>query len=219
MIRLEKVTKRFRVGRNVKTVCRDVSLDVPAGVSLGILGRNGAGKSTLLRMMSGTAAPSSGRIVREGRISWPLGFSGSFHQALTGAQNVRFVARIYGADEEELIEYVQDFAELGESLYAPVRTYSSGMRARLAFGVSMGIRFDVYLVDEITAVGDANFRKKCQQVFREKLASSDVYMVSHSDSTIREYCNAAAVLEDGSLFYYSDVDEALERHAANMAAR
>lgn len=219
MIRLEKVTKRFRVGRNVKTVCRDVSLDVPAGVSLGILGRNGAGKSTLLRMMSGTAAPSSGRIVREGRISWPLGFSGSFHQALTGAQNVRFVARIYGADEEELIEYVQDFAELGESLYAPVRTYSSGMRARLAFGVSMGVRFDVYLVDEITAVGDANFRKKCQQVFREKLASSDVYMVSHSDSTIREYCNAAAVLEDGRLFYYSDVDEALERHAANMAAR
>lgn len=219
MIKLANVTKKYTIGNTEKVICDNVTAEFPAGVSLGILGRNGAGKSTLLRMIAGTIAPTSGRIIRRRKISWPLGFAGSFHGALTGAQNVRFVARVYGQDSDDLLAYVEDFAELGKALYMPVRTYSSGMKARLAFGISMGVHFDVYLVDEITAVGDANFQKKCLQVFREKLSDSDVYMVSHSNHTIKSYCKAGAVLEQGKMVVYDSVDEAIERHEANMAAR
>ena len=180
------------------------------------MGRNGAGKSTLLQIMAGTLPLDSGRVVREGKISWPLGFQGSFQPGLSGEQNVRFVARIYGVDTEELIDYVADFAELGDFFRAPVRTYSSGMKARLAFGVSMGIKFDYYLVDEITAVGDANFKRKCHAVFQERLQGSDVIMVSHSASALRDYCETGIVLEDGKLTYYDDLEQAIGVHENNM---
>ncbi|MFN3262393.1 MAG: ABC transporter ATP-binding protein [Pikeienuella sp.] len=219
MIELQNLTKIYRTGKVRRVILDGVTLTIPRGRSLGLLGRNGAGKSTLLNMIAGTVEPDEGRIVRHGSVSWPLGFSGSFHAMLSGAQNVRFVARIYGCDVETLIDYVADFSELGEALYMPVNTYSSGMRARLAFGVSMGIAFDYYLVDETTAVGDANFRKKCRAVFADKLSKSDVIMVSHSMNTLTDYCKAGAVLEDGKMTYYENIEDAIAAHEENMAIR
>ena len=137
------------------------------GVSVGILGRNGAGKSTLLRILGGAEQPDSGRVIRKGRVSWPIGFSGGFNGSLTGEENARFVARIYDADIDRVIEFAKDFAEIGDYFQMPVRTYSSGMKARLAFGLSMAIDFDTYLVDEVTAVGDATFQERCREAFAE----------------------------------------------------
>lgn len=216
MIRLEQASKFVYARGTKKPILDGVSLMLKRGRSIGLLGRNGAGKSTLLRLFAGTIKLDSGRIVREGRISWPLGFQGSFQGNLTGEQNVRFVARIYGVDSEQLIDYVADFAELGVFFRSPVNTYSSGMKARLAFGLSMGVNFDYYLVDEITAVGDANFKKKCHGVFQTRLVDSDVVMVSHSTATIREYCDCGIVLEKGKLTYFDDVEDAIRAHDKNM---
>lgn len=216
MIRLEQASKFVYARGTKKPILDGVSLVLKRGRSVGLLGRNGAGKSTLLRLFAGTIRLDGGRIVRRGRISWPLGFQGSFQPNLTGEQNVRFVARIYGVDSEELIDYVSDFAELGVFFRSPVSSYSSGMKARLAFGLSMGVNFDYYLVDEITAVGDANFKKKCHEVFRTRLVDSDVIMVSHSTATIREYCDCGIVLEKGKLTYFDDVEDAIRTHDRNM---
>lgn len=216
MIRLERATKLVRMKGVSKVIINDVSFVIPRGRSIGLLGRNGAGKSTLLQIIAGTLSLDSGKVIREGKISWPLGFQGSFQGNLSGEQNVRFVARIYGVDTEELVDYVADFAELGAFYKAPVRTYSSGMKARLAFGVSMGVRFDYYLVDEITAVGDTNFKRKSQQVFKERLTDSDVIMVSHSATTLRDYCETGMVLEEGKLAYYDNIEDAIAVHERNM---
>lgn len=219
MIRLDHTTKKFKLRNDIRYIVKDVSFTIPRGDSIGLLGRNGAGKSTLLRLIAGTIKPTSGRIIRRANVSFPLGFQGSFNGSLTGEQNVRFVARIYGHDTDDLVDYVQEFSELGKSYYMPVKTYSSGMKARLAFGVSMGIDFDYYLVDEITAVGDSNFKKKCRQVFEEKLQNSDIIMVSHSTSALKDYCTTGVVLEDGALTYFSNIDDAIECHSRNMARR
>jgi capsular polysaccharide transport system ATP-binding protein len=216
MIRLENATKTVQAKGIKKPILDGVSLTIPRGKSIGLLGRNGAGKSTLLRLIAGTLGLDAGRIIRHGLVSWPLGFQGSFQPSLTGEQNVRFVARIYGVDTEELIDYVEDFAELGAFFRAPVGAYSSGMKARLAFGLSMGVKFDYYLVDEITAVGDANFKKKCKMVFQTRLQDSDVIMVSHTTSTIRSYCDCGIVLERGKLTFYESVDDAIKVHDKNM---
>ncbi len=216
MIRLERATKEVRMKGVRKMIIDDVSVTFPRGKSIGLLGRNGAGKSTLLQIIAGTLELDRGRIIRQGKISWPLGFQGSFQGNLSGEQNVRFVARIYGVDTDELVAYVAEFAELGQFYHAPVRTYSSGMKARLAFGVSMGINFDYYLVDEITAVGDTNFKRKSQQTFKEKLSNSDVIMVSHSTGTLRDYCQTGIVLENGQMTYYDDINEAIAVHESNM---
>jgi len=216
MIKLEHATKFVRMKGITKPIINDVSFVIPRGKSVGLLGRNGAGKSTLLQIIAGTLELDKGRVIRRGKISWPLGFAGSFQGNLSGEQNVRFVARIYGVDTEELVAYVAEFAELGAFYRAPVRTYSSGMKARLAFGVSMGVNFDYYLVDEITAVGDTNFKRKSQQVFKERLAGSDVIMVSHSPATLRAYCQTGIVLEDGKLTYYDNLEDAIVVHERNM---
>ena len=216
MIKLERATKIMRHKGTRKAILNDVSVVFGRGRSIGVLGRNGAGKSTLLQLIAGTLTLDSGRILKTGKVSWPLGFRGSFQGNLTGEQNVRFVARIYGIDTQDLIDYVEDFAELGAFFRVPVSTYSSGMKARLAFGVSMGIHFDYYLVDEITAVGDANFKQKCQKVFETRLSDSDVIMVSHSTKTIRDYCDSGIVLEKGRVTYYDDVNDAIRQHDINM---
>jgi capsular polysaccharide transport system ATP-binding protein len=216
MIRLQNLTKSFRVGGGRKVVADDITVTFPTGVAVGLLGRNGAGKSTLMEMIAGTMEPDSGSIWSDGTISWPVGFAGSFHRDLTGAQNTRFIARVYGVDTDELTAFVEDFAELGRHYHMPLRTYSAGMRSRLSFGVSMGIRFDFYLVDEVTSVGDTNFRMKSSAVFLERMRESGALFVSHSIRKVRQLCTAGAVLEGGRLTYFPDVEEAIAQHKANM---
>ena len=218
MIRFEHLSKSFHIRGERKVVIDDLNLTLPTGRSLALLGRNGAGKSTLLQMIAGTMRPDSGRIVSDGSISWPVGFGGSFHGELTGAQNVRFIARIYGVDTDGLIAFVEDFAELGKYFDMPVRSYSSGMKSRLTFGASMGIHFDTYLVDEVTAVGDAAFKRKSRAVFAERMQTSSAIMVNHSMNQVRQYCDAGAVLENGQMQYYEDLEEAIAMHEAIMAA-
>lgn len=217
MIRFENLTKSFWVNGQRKIVIDNLNMTLPTGHSLALLGRNGAGKSTLLQMIAGTMRADTGRIISDGTISWPVGFGGSFHRELTGAQNVRFIARIYGVDTDQLLAFVEDFTELGQHFHMPVRSYSAGMRARLIFGASMGIRFDTYLVDEVTAVGDAVFKRKSQAVFRERMKGASAIMVNHSMEQVREFCDSGIVLENGQLFYFDDLEEAIDTHQSMMA--
>lgn len=219
MIELRNVSKTYVLQGKRTTVARDISMILPDRTSIAMLGRNGAGKSSLLRMIAGTMRPDSGAILSAGTISWPVGFSGSFHRDLTGAQNARFVGRIYGVDTDELVRFVDDFSELGQHYHLPFRTYSSGMRSRLAFGVSMGIQFDTYLIDEVTSVGDALFREKCDLVLHDRLKTSNAIVVSHSMSTLRKLCNAGTVLEKGELTYFDNVEEAIAQHHKNMGTK
>ena len=212
MIRLENLTKSFWVKGERKVVIDNLSLTLPSGKSLALLGRNGAGKSTLLEIIAGTLNADSGRVLSDGTISWPVGLAASFHGDLTGAENVRFVARIYGVDTDDLVDFVGEFADLGRSYDMPMRTYSTGMRSRLTFGASMGIKFDTYLVDEITAVGDHAFRKKSQQIFAERMQSSSAIMVNHTMAEVRKFCNAGVVLEGGKAEYFEDLEEAIALH-------
>ncbi|WP_330646967.1 ABC transporter ATP-binding protein [Thioclava sp. FTW29] len=216
MIVLKNLTKVFRAAGQKKVVARQINAVFPTGVSVGLLGRNGAGKSTLLRMIAGLSSPNSGEVLTDGRISYPVGLASSMHQDMTGAQNALFVARVYGADTDEMVNFVEEFAELGPHFHMPVRTYSSGMRGRLSFGINMALDFDTYLVDEVTAAGDASFRDKSNAMFLDRVRSRSAIYVSHSDAQIRRICTAGAVLEKGTLTYYPDVDEAIAHHNRNM---
>jgi capsular polysaccharide transport system ATP-binding protein len=208
MIELENVTKIYQthVGSNV--VLDSVSFSFPRGANIGILGKNGVGKSTLLRIIAGTEQPDSGFVRHLGTVSWPIGFGGGFNGTLSGEENCRFAARIYGCDVDEVVGFTMDFAELGDYFQMPVKTYSSGMRARLAFGLSMAIEFDVYLVDEVTAVGDSRFQHKCRQAFLERRGRSSVIVVSHNLNTIQDYCERCAVLHQGQLLSFASIDDA-----------
>ncbi|AWN41710.1 ABC transporter ATP-binding protein [Methylobacterium durans] len=210
MIRFENVTKIYKTDGHRRTILERVSFTLKPGISYGILGINGAGKSTTMRLIGGTEGPTSGRIKRGLRVSWPLGFGGGFHPQMTGRDNVIFVARIYGEDPKRVLEYVEDFSELGSYLDVPIRTYSSGMGARLAFGMSMAIPFDCYLIDEVTSVGDARFQKRCEAVFSERRKNADVIMVSHSMDVIRSWCTQGLVLLNGRAIIYEDVNDAIE---------
>ena len=218
MIRLENLSKTFVMKGRRKQIANNINATFPTGATVALLGQNGAGKSSLLRIIADTMDPSEGRVVSTGTISWPVGFSGSFHPDLTGVQNVRFIARIYGVDTDELVEFVKDFAEVGEHFYLPLRSYSSGMRSRLAFGASLGIRFDTYLVDEVTAVGDAVFKQKSERVLRDRVRESGAIIASHSMTMVRNLCDSGAVLEDGRLTYHDDVEDAIKHHNRNSEA-
>lgn len=217
MIRFENLTKSFWLKGERKVVIDNLNLTLPTGKSLALLGRNGAGKSTLLEIIAGTLRPDHGRVIHEGSLSWPVGLAASFHHELSGAENVRFIARIYGVDSDDLVDFVEDFAELGKFYHMPMRSYSSGMRARLTFGASMGIKFDTYLVDEVTAVGDAAFKRKSLAVFSDRMRSSGAIMVNHSMGQIRQFCDSGLVLEHGKMLYFEDLEEAIAVHEAMLA--
>ncbi|MEM1299322.1 MAG: ABC transporter ATP-binding protein [Pseudomonadota bacterium] len=217
MIRLERVSKAFRRNGIRRRLLADVSFTLPDVRGLALIGRNGAGKSTLLRVIAGTLRPDTGRVISDEQISWPMGFAGGFHPALTGAQNTRFVARLYGRDPAALTDFVARFAEIGRAFRLPVETYSSGMKARLAFAVSIGLDFDCYLVDEIIGVGDAAFRDKCRAAFRERLGNARLIMVSHNPQALAQFCEAGLVIENGRLSYHDRLKDALAAHAANLA--
>lgn len=216
MIRFEHLTKSYPTPWGRKVVIDDLNLELPSGKALGLLGRNGAGKSTLMQIVAGTLPPDNGRVISDGTISWPIGLGGALHPDMTGAQNVRFIARIYGIDSDSLCAFVEDFAELGAHFQMPLRSYSSGMRSRLAFGASMGIPFNTYLVDEVTSVGDARFRAKSKAIFRERMKTSGAIMVSHNMRELQEFCDAGLVLENGRMYYFEDLTEAIALHQALM---
>lgn len=218
MIRFENLHKSFWTPLGPKIVARGITGVFPTGVSVALLGRNGAGKSSLMEMIGGALKPDQGTIEIKGTMSWPVGFAGSFHRDLTGAQNTKFIARVYGVDTDELLAFVEDFAELGAHFHLPVRNYSSGMKSRLAFGISIGIPFDTYLVDEVTAVGDAAFKRKSRMVFQERLRGAGAVVVTHYMSQVRQLCTAGAVLEDGLLTYYDNVEEAIAHHHENLGS-
>ena len=192
-----------------RKVLYNINLTISPGEKIGILGKNGAGKSTLIRILSGAEEPSSGGIVRDMNISWPLAFSGTFQGSLTGADNVRFVCRVYNTDYKRAMEMVDSFAELGKYLYEPVKVYSSGMRARLAFAISLAVDFDCYLIDEVISVGDASFHHKCQIELFEKRAHKAMVIVSHELHNIREHCDRVAILNNGILNMFEDIEAAI----------
>jgi len=216
MIEIRNLCKTYVLHGVKKTVADNITLTLPTGSCIALIGRNGAGKTSLLKMIAGTMDPDSGSIISGGSISWPVGFAGSFHPDLSGAQNTKFIARSHGVDTVDLCDFVEYFAELGKHFHLPIRTYSSGMRARLAFGVSMGIKFDTYLIDEVTSVGDFSFRAKSTLVFNNRMQSSSAVFVSHSMGMVKALCNSAAVLEGGKLTYFEDVDDAIACHLENM---
>lgn len=219
MIELRNVCKTFVLKGRRQVVADDISAVFPDNEAVAILGRNGAGKSTLLKLLAGTMEPDSGEILSTGHISWPVGFAGSFHPELSGLQNTRFIARVYGVDTDELADFVADFAELGQHFYLPIRTYSSGMKSRLAFGVSMGIKFDTYLVDEVTAVGDEVFRSKSEALFAERMQTSSAIMVTHAMAQVRRLCQRVAVLHEARLHFFDDIEEGIAMHQKLMRER
>ena len=201
----------MKEGRNV--VLDNISFKFPEKKNIGVLGANGAGKSTLLRLVAGSEYPDRGKIIRKGKYSWPLGFSGSFHGTLTGIENLRFACRIYDADIKYVTEFVKDFSELGKYIHEPINTYSSGMKSRLAFGLSMAIDFEVYLIDEIMGVGDMGFQDKCQAAFEAKRQKSSLIMVTHSMETLRDYSDVVLLLTKKGLEIHDDVDHAIELYS------
>lgn len=212
MIVCENVSKSYPVGHRRSQVLQGVNLQIERSDKIAFLGRNGAGKSTLIRLLGGVELPTAGSIKRSMTVSWPLGFNGGFQGSLTGYDNARFIARIYGKKYGPVCDFVEDFTELGKHLRLPVKTYSSGMRARLAFALSLAIEFDCYLIDEIILVGDANFRQKCQLELFEKRRDRGFVLASHDTWVVNEFCNRAVVFESGRATATDDVGAAIAQY-------
>lgn len=212
MIACRDVHKSYRTGHGRREVLKGISFTVNKGDRVALLGRNGAGKSTLIKQIGGVEMPDSGKIIRKMSCSWPIGFSGGFQGSLTGYDNARFIARIYGSTYGDIRQFVEEFSELGSSLSMPVKTYSSGMRARLAFALSLAIEFDCYLIDEVILVGDQNFQRKCQIELFEKRADRAMIMASHDMNIIKEVCTRAILLDDGFASCHESVLDAIVQY-------
>lgn len=217
MIHLIGIEKFFRSDVGIRRILRETNISIPSNKRVGVLGRNGAGKTTLLNLIAGVDRPNRGVIVRNCNLSWPLGFAGGFHPDLTGRENISFVARLYKADYREVLAYAEDFAEIGAYIDVPLRHYSQGMKARLAFGVSLAISFECYLIDEIVGVGDHFFRKKAKTVFVEQSKGAGMLLVTHSEQRVREYCQHALVLHEGLLLPFDDVNEGIDFYQRKCA--
>jgi capsular polysaccharide transport system ATP-binding protein len=211
MIEIRSLYKRYHHYMHQDWVLEDINLTIPKGVSVGLVGQNGAGKSTLLRLIAGMDSPERGSIRRHCRVSWPIGLGGGLQGSMTGRQNAQFIARIHGGRkvEQRILDFVEDFAEIGSAFERPVSTYSSGMRSRLAFGLSLAFDFDVYLSDEATSVGDRAFKAKAKKAFRDRVGRASLIMVSHGEAMLRDLCEAGIFLHEGSAHWYDDIDEAI----------
>ena len=215
MITLDKVSKTYLTEHGKHQVLKGISTTIRPGEKVGVLGRNGSGKSTLVRLLAGSERPSSGLVRRSMQVSWPLAFGGAFQGSLTGLDNLRFICRIYNVAWQDKVDFVEGFAELDEFFKEPVKTYSSGMRARLAFAISMAIEFDCFLIDEVITVGDARFHDKCRHELFGQRGDRAMVIVSHTESVIKKHCERALVLDQGELTEFSDVDEAIAFYKAH----
>ncbi|CAM5217320.1 ABC transporter ATP-binding protein [Alishewanella longhuensis] len=211
MITVRDLYKRYHGPHGSGWVLKGLNFTIPKGVSVGVVGRNGAGKSTLLRLLSGMDAPDKGTVERHCRVSWPIGLGGGFQGTMTGRQNVKFVARLHGgnASIEKIIRFVEDFAEIGDAFDQPVKTYSTGMRSRLAFGLSLAFNFDVYLSDEATSVGDAAFKDKATRAFKERVGDATIIMVSHSTGILKDLCQSGLWLHEGQAYWFDKLEDAI----------
>ena len=216
MIQLEHVSKSYSTRQGPRTILDGINLQVEKGQKIGIFGRNGSGKSTLIRLISGAELPTSGRVRRGISVSWPLAFGGAFQGSLTGLDNLRFVCRTYGVNYTDVIPFVEEFSELGSYLREPVRHYSGGMRARLAFALSMAIEFDCFLIDEVIVAGDSRFHEKCRIELFEKRKDRALILASHDVGTIKDHCESASVLHDGKLHSFGCVDDAYAFYQTSM---
>lgn len=215
MIQIKNVTKYFRTKQGKNYILKNASLDIPSGTNIGILGRNGAGKSTIMRMLGHIEFPNRGAITSNYTFSWPLGLSGGFVGSMTGKANVKFVCRLYGRSDKQIadiIAYVKDFSELGAYFDMPIKTYSSGMKGRLSFGLSLAFDFDYMLIDETLSVGDARFKKKSKEALMKKIENCHVLLVSHDMGTLKEICDAGIVVNEGQIYYYEDVNDAIKEY-------
>lgn len=222
MIRVENVSKSYHTRSGRRTVLENVNLEVSKGEKIGILGLNGAGKSTLVRLIGGAELPSSGTVYRGMSVSWPLAFHGGFQGSLTGLDNLKFICRVYRTEYKQALPFVEEFSELGPYLREPIKKYSSGMLARLAFALSMAVEFDCFLIDEVIAVGDARFQHKCNIELFLKRKDRAMIIVSHHEEFIRAFCDRAAVLISGRLHLFDNSEDALafhSEHASNAATR
>ncbi len=221
MIIVEDVHKRYQTQHGPgKWVLRGVSFSIPRKLSVGLIGANGAGKSTLLRIVGGVDQPNKGRVERHCRVSWPMGFGGGLQGSLTGRQNAKFVCRVHGHEDDipDRLAYVQDFAEIGDAFDEPVKTYSSGMRSRLQFALSLAFDFDVYISDEVTSAGDAAFKIKAAAAFKKLADHASLIMVSHGESTLREFCSAGIWIHDGRAHWFDRIDDALQAYKGTLSA-
>ena len=212
MISLQHINHGYKTKDGYHTVLNDVNIEFERGHSTAILGLNGAGKSTLIRIIGGAERPRSGKVVRTSSVSWPIGFSGCFNGSLTGRENLRFVCRIYDADIKSVSAYVEEFSELGEYMDMPFKTYSSGMRSKLAFGLSLAVGFDFYLVDEAFSVGDVVFRQKAAKALQHLKSQSSLIYVSHSINSVKQHCDRGAVLNNGILHSYDNLADAITEY-------
>jgi len=216
MIEIRNLTKSYRTVHGRQFVFRDLSFDIPGDKNVALIGRNGAGKSTFMRLLAGLDAPDSGKIISQQNISWPVGLSGGLQGSLTGRQNVKFVARVYGAEGDnmkKIVDYVEAFAEIGHYFDLPVKTYSSGMRSRVAFGLSLAFDFDYYLIDEAMSVGDAQFTKKASREFKSRIGKSYIILVTHNMSQVSKLCNYVLLLKDGKVYPFDDVKKGIAEYA------
>jgi len=214
MIEARNITKSYFTTRGKVTIFKDLSFQVPVGRNVALIGRNGAGKSTLMRMIAGQDMPDRGRIVTSGSISWPVGLSGGFQGSLTARDNVKFVARVYGAEGRmgQIVDYVEKFAEIGDYFDQPVKTFSSGMRSRVAFGLSLAFDFDYYLIDEAMSTGDVHFQNKAKRAFRQKISTSNIILVTHSMNQVRTMCDYVLLIENGNVLPFENVDEGIRMY-------
>tara|TARA_R110001583_G_scaffold52359_3_gene162680 strand:+ start:1523 stop:2461 length:939 start_codon:yes stop_codon:yes gene_type:complete len=219
MIEIKNLYKRYHNHHGSDWVLKDINLTIPTGVSVGLIGANGAGKSTLLRLIAGMDKPERGEVIRHSRVSWPVGLAGGMQNNMTGRQNAKFVARVQGSTHQEVkrvIKFVEDFAEIGEAFDEPVRTYSSGMRSRVSFGLSLSFDFDIYISDEATAVGDRAFKEKAKALFKSKIGQASLIMVSHSEGILKDLCQAGLYLKEGRAYWYDDINAAIKAYHADI---
>jgi capsular polysaccharide transport system ATP-binding protein len=210
---VERLTKDYRTHIGVRRVLDGVSFTLAAGEKIAVLGRNGSGKSTLVKLIGGVEAPTAGSIHRGLSMSWPVGFSGGLSGFMTGSASARFIARLYNHDERQVLDFVQDFAELGRQIYLPIDTYSSGMRARLMFALTLAIDFECLLIDEVLSVGDHRFHAKCHDALFGRRRERAMVLVSHDAHIVKEYCGSALVLKAGRGRVFDDLDLALSIYA------
>lgn len=215
MIHLENLNKYYVTKKGRHYVFKDVNINLPTDRNIAVLGPNGVGKSTLIRMMGGADMPNRGRIHSKKNISWPLGLQGGLQGSLSARENVRFVARIHGYKNTKPIEQqVEEFAEIGHFFDEPVKSYSSGMRSRITFGLTMGFDFDfdVLLIDELGAVGDANFRKKSEKLLLEKYEKTKLIMVNHSMGELKKFCDAGVLIHQQNLVFFENLNDAIQQY-------